>query len=163
MHLLHLMLQIMRNSMGSVTFAARLGTSRLIASSLKIGYRRRRKEMTNKRRSSKHEECVYMGDGSKVKVEFFGMIKLRLATKSFLLLHDVAYISSLRRNLISVSILDRQGYSFHFGRGKLDIFSNSILIGDGVLFDNLYSLSLHHGPLCNSSSVNLLLVVSVLE
>ena len=37
-------------------------------------------EMTNKRRSSKHEECVYMGDGNKVKVEFFGMIKLRLIT-----------------------------------------------------------------------------------
>ena len=89
-----------------------------------------------------------------MKVEFFGMIKLRLATKSFLLLHNVAYISSLRRNLISVSILDRQGYSFHFGRGKLDIFSNSVLIGNGVLFDNLYSLTLHHGPLCNSSSVN---------
>ena len=37
-------------------------------------------EMTNKRRLSKHEECVYMGDGSKVKVEFFSMIKLRLTT-----------------------------------------------------------------------------------
>ena len=36
-------------------------------------------EMTNKRRSSKHEEFVYMGDGSKVKVDFFCMIKLRLA------------------------------------------------------------------------------------
>ncbi|RVW36102.1 hypothetical protein CK203_079658 [Vitis vinifera] len=36
-------------------------------------------EMTNKRRSSKHEECVYMGDGSKMKVEFFGTIKLSLS------------------------------------------------------------------------------------
>ena len=56
-------------------------------------------------RPSKHEEFVYMGNGSKVKVEFFGMIKLRLATKIFVLLHDVAYIPSLRRNLISVSVL----------------------------------------------------------
>ena len=111
-------------------------------------------EMTNKRRSSKHEECVYMGDGSKVKVEFFGMIKLRLDTESFLLLQDVAYIPSLRRNLISISILDRQGYTFHFEGRKMDIFSNSVLIGNGVLFGNLYSLSLHHGPLCDSSSVN---------
>ena len=110
--------------------------------------------MTKKRRLSKHEEFVYMGNGSKVKVEFFGMIKLRLATESFLLLHDVAYIPSLRKNLIYVSILDRHGYSFHFGGGKVDIFSNSVLIGNGVLFDNLYSLSLHHGPLCDSSSVN---------
>ena len=82
------------------------------------------------------------------------MIKLRLATKSFLLLHDVAYIPSLSRNLISVFILDRQGYSFSFGGGKVDIFSNSVLIGNDVLFGNLYSLSLHHGPLCDSSFVN---------
>ena len=68
--------------------------------------------MTKKRRPSKHEEFVYMGNGSKVKVEFFGMIKLRLATESFLLLHDVAYIPSLRRNLIYVSILDRHGILF---------------------------------------------------
>ncbi|RVX10368.1 Retrovirus-related Pol polyprotein from transposon TNT 1-94 [Vitis vinifera] len=111
-------------------------------------------EMTNKRRSSKHEECVYMGDGSKVKVEFFGIIKLKLIIESFLLLHNVAFIPSLRRNLISVSILDRQGYTFHFGGGKVDIFSNSVLIGNAILFGNLYSLSLHHGSLCDSSSVN---------
>ena len=111
-------------------------------------------EMTNRRKPSKHEECVYMGDGSKVKVEFFGMIKLKLITESFLLLHNVAFIPSLRRNLISVSSLDRHGYSFHFGGGKVDIFCNSVLIGNGVLFGNLYSLSLHHGLLCDSSSVN---------
>ena len=34
--------------------------------------------MTNKRRSSKHEECVYMGDGSKVKVEFFWHDKAKI-------------------------------------------------------------------------------------
>ncbi|RVW73223.1 Retrovirus-related Pol polyprotein from transposon TNT 1-94 [Vitis vinifera] len=111
-------------------------------------------EMTNRRKPSKHEECVYMGDRSKVKVEFFGMIKLKLITKSFLLLHNVAFIPSLRRNLISVSSLDRHGYSFHFGDGKVDIFCNSVLIGNGVLFGNLYSLNLHHGLLCDSSSVN---------
>ena len=82
------------------------------------------------------------------------MIKLRLDIESFLLLQDVAYIPSLRRNLISISILDRQGYSFHFGGGKMDIFSHPVLIGNGVLFGNLYSLSLHHGPLCDSSSIN---------
>ena len=65
------------------------------------------------------------------------MIKLRLDIESFLLLQDVAYIPSLRRNLISISILDRQGYSFHFGGGKMDIFSHPVLIGNTVLFGNL--------------------------
>ena len=36
----------------------------------------------------------------------------------------------------------------------MDIFSNSVLIGNVVLFGNLYSLSLRHGPLCDSSFVN---------
>ena len=110
--------------------------------------------MIKKRRLSKHEEFVYMDNGSKVKVEFFGMIKLRLTTESFLLLHNVAYIPSLRRNLIFVSILDRQGYTFHFGGGKMDIFSNLVLIGTAILFGKLYCLSLHHGPLSDSSSIN---------
>ena len=66
----------------------------------------------------------------------------------------MAFIPSLRRNLIFVSSLDRLGYSFHFGDGKVDIFCNSVLIGNGVLFGNIYCLSLHHGLLCDSSSVN---------
>ena len=66
----------------------------------------------------------------------------------------MAFIPSLRGNLISVSSLDRLGYSFHFRGGKVDIFSNSVLIGNDVLFGNLYSLNLHHGPLSDSSSVN---------
>ena len=66
----------------------------------------------------------------------------------------MAFIPSLRRNLIFVFILDRHGYSFHFGGGKVDIFSNLVLIGNAILFGNLYSLSLYHGPLCVSSSVN---------
>ncbi|RVW64553.1 Retrovirus-related Pol polyprotein from transposon TNT 1-94 [Vitis vinifera] len=48
----------------------------------------------------------------------------------------------------------RQGYTFHFRGEKVDIFSNSVLIGNVVLFGNLYSLSLRHGPLCDSSFVN---------
>ncbi|KAL6322358.1 hypothetical protein AAG906_007911 [Vitis piasezkii] len=79
---------------------------------------------------------------------------IHVTNSFFLLLHNVAFIPSLRRNLISVSYLDRHGYSFHFGGGKVDIFCNSVLIGNGVLFGNLYSLSLHHGLLCDSSSVN---------
>ena len=40
-------------------------------------------EMTKKRRSSKHEEFVYMGNGSKVKVEFFWHDKAKIDHKKF--------------------------------------------------------------------------------
>ena len=52
------------------------------------------------------------------------------------------YISLIRRNLISVPILDRLGYSFLFGTGKVKLYQNSLLIDTGVLCGNLYRLGL---------------------
>ena len=59
-----------------------------------------------------------MGDGTRVKVECFGIVKLKLSTGNFLELVDVAYVPSIRRNLISVSLLDKFGYSVHFEKKK---------------------------------------------
>ena len=44
--------------------------------------------------------------------------------------------------MISVSTLDKSGYSCLFGNGKFSLFHNSILVGSGSLsgYDNLYSL-----------------------
>ena len=63
-----------------------------------------------------------MGDGTKVQVEFLGTVRLQLNTGHFLELFDVAYIPSIRRNLISVSILDRLGYSLLFETRKLNLY-----------------------------------------
>ena len=58
------------------------------------------------------EQHVYMGDGTRIQVDFLGVVRLQLSIESFLELRDVAYIPQTRRNLISVPILDRLGYSF---------------------------------------------------
>ena len=57
---------------------------------------------------------MYMGDNTKVQVDFLGIVRLQLNIGNFLELQDVAYIPSIRRNLISVPILDKIGYSFPF-------------------------------------------------
>jgi len=54
----------------------------------------------------------------------------------------------MRRNLISVSILDKCGYTFEFGNGKLVVYFNSIIVGSGVLYDGICMLNL------NDMSVN---------
>ena len=41
----------------------------------------------------------------------------------------MAYILSIKRNLISVLILDILGYSFLFGTGKVKLYQDSLLIG----------------------------------
>ena len=55
----------------------------------------------------------------------------------------MAFIPSIRRNLISVPILDRLGYSFLFGTGKVNLYRDSILIGNETLCGNLYRLGLY--------------------
>ena len=54
----------------------------------------------------------------------------------------MAYIPSIMRNLISVSILDRLGYSFLFGTGKVKLYQDSLLISTEVLCGNLDILDL---------------------
>ena len=50
----------------------------------------------------------------------------------------MAYIPSIKRNLISISILNRLGYSFLFGTGKVKLYRDSLLIDTEVLCGNLY-------------------------
>ena len=58
----------------------------------------------------------------------------------------MAYIPSIKRNLISLPTLDRLGYSFLFGIGKVKLYLNSLLIGIVVLCGNLYRLELSALP-----------------
>ena len=57
---------------------------------------------------------MYIGDGTRVQVDFLGVVRLQLSTGNSLELRDVAYILLIRRYLISLPILDRLGYSFFF-------------------------------------------------
>ena len=55
----------------------------------------------------------------------------------------MAYIPSIRRNLISISILDRLGYSFLFETGKVNLYRDSLSIGNETLCGDLYRLGLY--------------------
>ena len=92
------------------------------------------------------EQYVYMRDGTKVQVDFLGVVRLQLSIGNFLELQDVTYIPSIRRNLISIPILDRLRYSFLFGTGKVKLYQDSLLIGIRVLCGNLYILELFALP-----------------
>ena len=51
-------------------------------------------------------------------------------------------VPSFRRNLVSISILDKYGYSCSFGNNKFSLFQNSNLVSTGSLsyVDNFYML-----------------------
>ena len=70
--------------------------------------------MISRRSPTSLVQYVYIEDGIKVQVDFLGNVRLQLSTGNFLELKDVAYISSIRRNLILAPILDRLRFFFFF-------------------------------------------------
>ena len=75
-----------------------------------------------------------------------------LASGHELYLYDTVYVPSSRRSLVSTSILDRQGYSFWQGSGKIDIYHNSVIVGTANLVNGLYCLNFN--TVLESSSVS---------
>ena len=88
------------------------------------------------------ERYIFVGDGKKVEVEAIGTFRLLLKSGCYLDLNETYVVPSFRRNLVSISILDKFGYTCSFGNNKFSIFQNSNLVGTGSLsyVDNLYML-----------------------
>ena len=83
-----------------------------------------------------------MTNGVEAEVEAIGDLSLELDDGFVLQLSDVLYVPSLRRNLISVSRLDDDGYDCHLGNGKCQIVFNNKCVGLAFRQDKLYLLSL---------------------
>ena len=94
------------------------------------------------RKPNDGERYIFVGDGKKVKVEVIGTFRLLLKSGTYLDLNETYVVPSFRRNLVSISILDKFGYTCSFGNNKFSLFQNSNLVGTGSLsyVDNLYML-----------------------
>ena len=88
------------------------------------------------------ERYIYVGDCKTVEVEAIGNFRLLLKTGFYLDLDETYFVPSFRRNLISISSLDKFGFFCSFGNGKFSLFHNSKLVSSGSLSgdDNLYML-----------------------
>ncbi|RDX82701.1 hypothetical protein CR513_36471, partial [Mucuna pruriens] len=68
-------------------------------------------------------------------------IKLQLKTEFHLDLFETFVVPSFRRNLISISSLDKFDFSCSFGNNKVSFYQNLNVVGFGFLVDNLYMLN----------------------
>ena len=64
------------------------------------------------------ERKIKVANGVEPEVKVIGDLSLELVDGFLLKLSKVLFVPSLRRNLISVSRLDDDGYDCHFGNGK---------------------------------------------
>ena len=76
------------------------------------------------RQLSKGEVNIFLGDGTEVAVLAVGNIVLNFKNNRTLILKNVLYVPSIRRNLISVSSLSKNGYSVCFN----EFYDDSVVI-----------------------------------
>ena len=90
------------------------------------------------------ERFIYVGDGKPVEVEAIRHLRLLLKTRIYLDLKETFIVPSFRRNLVSIHVLDKLGYTCSFGNSQFSLYLNSNIVGTGSLsrFDNLYFLDI---------------------
>jgi hypothetical protein len=62
------------------------------------------------------ERMIRVANGEKAEVEGIGELPLEISNDFILYLHDVLYVPSMRRNLISISYLDDDGFDCLFDK-----------------------------------------------
>ncbi|KAL1543753.1 hypothetical protein AAHA92_20688 [Salvia divinorum] len=64
---------------------------------------------------------VLLGNNHVCKVRGIGMVKLKMHDGSIKMLGDVRYIPEIKRNLVSLGMLELKGYTFTSARGKMEV------------------------------------------
>jgi hypothetical protein len=109
----------------------------------------------HKRTLRRGERSIRVTNGIEAEVEAIGELPLELNNGFILHLHNVLYVPSLSRNLISVSCLDDDGYDCQFGNRQCLILFDSRVMGLAFQQDKLYMLSMHENVnvVCNDENV----------
>jgi hypothetical protein len=82
-----------------------------------------------------------MGNGSATSVLGVGMVKLKLTSGKTIHLKNVQRAPTINRNLISVSLLCRDGYKLVFESNKVVMSKFGNFIGKGYISRGLFRLS----------------------
>lgn len=83
---------------------------------------------------------VLLADDRAVSVQGIETIKINAKGETVKCLTNVRYVPNLKRNLISVSSLDMQGFMQEGGNGKTCFYKNGKLALQGTLCGSLYLL-----------------------
>ena len=92
----------------------------------------------------KGEVDLRVGNGAKVAALEQGDYELTLPSGLVILLRSCYYVPAMSRNIISISCLDLDGYSFVIKNNKIAIHCNDIYYGNAILDNGLYILDLNN-------------------
>ncbi|KAA0060696.1 ty1-copia retrotransposon protein [Cucumis melo var. makuwa] len=86
-------------------------------------------------------ECVFMGNSATTGMIGKGKVILKLTSGKTLSLSNVLYVPSIRRNLVSKSLLNRVGLKIVLEVDKVVLTKNGEFVGNGYLSNGLFVLN----------------------
>lgn len=86
------------------------------------------------------EGKVLMGDDQSCNITGTGSIRFKMWDETFRTLENVRLVPELRRNLISLGMLDLNRGSYKSENGILEVMKGSIVVLQGILKQGLYIL-----------------------
>nr|GEW28821.1 retrovirus-related Pol polyprotein from transposon TNT 1-94 [Tanacetum cinerariifolium] len=102
------------------------------------------RQSRGKSRSKSRVEDSSLGDNRECKIRGIGKVTVQLKDGSIFVLHNVRYIPELKRNLISLGTLEKEGYTIKLQSGKVNVINGSRVILSEIRRDNcVYSLDGH--------------------
>ena len=81
-----------------------------------------------------------MGNNAFCKVIGIGSVRLKMSDGIIRELHNVRHIPELKRNLISLSMLDKAGCCIRLESSSLKVIKGSLILMKGVMQHGLYIL-----------------------
>ena len=86
-------------------------------------------------------EQLFMGNSSTSKVEGQGKIVLKMTSGKELTLNNVLHVPDIRKNLVSGSLLSKNGFRLVFESDKFVLTKNGMYVGKGYMSDGLFKMN----------------------
>ena len=86
-------------------------------------------------------EQLYMGNSSTSKVEGQGKVVLKMTSGKELTLNNVLHVPDIRKNLVSGSLLNKNGFRLVFESDKFVLTKSGVYVGKGYLSEGLFKLN----------------------
>ena len=84
---------------------------------------------------------IFMENSSTSKIKRIGKVVLKMTTGKFLTLKDVLHMLNIQKNLVSGSLLSKNGFKLVFESDKFSLFKSGMHVGKGYLSNGPFKMN----------------------
>jgi hypothetical protein len=99
------------------------------------------KKMFSTYHSVEHGKQFFMGNSSTARVEGKGKVILKMTSGKELTLNDVLHVPDIRKNLVSGSLLSKNGFKLVFEFDKFILTKSGTYVGEGYLSNGIFKMN----------------------